>query len=1720
IGIRTLTYYKEFFHKTISILRQWGVTAPIIAGGPYATSSYRTMLQDQNIDLAVLEEGEITMEEVMTAFMDNGGRIPGDEKLSTIKGIAYVPAQSKKKQRRINREIVLIERLTETKDLESTETPEPPVHPGKSVESLKTVNTVDTVDTVDIEDTKAPAPAEVTAPAYIIYTSGSTGKPKGVVVRHENLTNQLEGLRESFNLGADMNYLVLASFTFDVSVMHLFMPLITGARCHLVDEAFKRDAGKLWPYIQKNRIDILNIVPAFMEVLLQNIEKNKITFKYLFVGGDEFKPALYASLKETFRVEEIINIYGPTETTINATFFRCTAIEPHRPLPIGRPMPNYEAYIIDNDMNPVPVGGVGELIIAGNGVASGYLNKPELTSEHFIKPSATRGYIQNINAATGGTPRETAKPLIKLPYYKTGDFARWRPDGTIEFVGRKDRQLKIRGYRIEPGEIEKRILWLDGIEQAVVEARGEEIGGKYLCAYVVKSKPKTAAKLRAELMQQLPEYMIPTQIVFLEKIPLNASGKPDRHALPEPRPEKGENYVPPGNKTEEKLAEIWAGVLEVSADEPGENTKMGVEDDFFQLGGHSLKATILTAKIHKEFDIKVPLAEIFNNRTIRGLARYMQGTEKKRYEGIGKAEKRDYYKLAAAQKRLYIIDQMTNAGTAYNMPYMIMMPEPFEKEKTENIFATLIRRHDGFRTAFFSHKGEPVQKVHDHIKFKVETRKPVPRIELQKEMEKFVRPFDLSPAPLIRAAVQPLATKRKKKEVMLLVDIHHIISDGVSQDILRREFTTLYAGRQLKPTTHRYIDYAQWQNSTAQCRELEKQVHYWLKRLEDEIPVLNLPLDNPRPPVQAFEGGVVEFEQDETATAAIKKIARQAESTMFMTLLAEYNCLLAKLTGMEDIIVGTPVAARQHWELENIIGIFINMLPLRNTPHRKKSFNQFLREVRQSALEAFENQDMPFSDLVEKLTLDRDMGRNPVFDVMFTQQDLEVKTTRNKPGQEKGQKVIQAVYDHTVARFDLTLGVRERENRLSYYMEYSCKLFKVETIERFANYFKKIVTAVNADPDRAIAEIEIITEEEKRQVKFEFNREEYLYPQHKPIMELFAEQARKTPEQNAIEGRSIRQGRQRMLTYGEFYKETSRLARQLKKKGVDTGTIVAIMTERSVEMMVGIYAILKAGGVYLPILPGYPEERIRFITADTNTHLILTTRHDDEKITLPGEILYLETITGEPEGTETGKPATPADQPEPETKTWEMDGPAYIIYTSGSTGRPKGVLIEQRALLNRLNWMQRYYPLHRDDVILQKTTIVFDVSIWELFWWSCYGATLSLLGPGEEKSPEAIINAIAENKVTTIHFVPSMLNAFLQHLEETKNKNLEKLATLRQVFASGEALGEEQAETFFRTMHKHSGTKLINLYGPTEATVDVSYYECEAGAARTGIPIGKPIDNIQLYIVDKSKRLQPPGIAGELCIAGMGLARGYLNRPQLTAEKFIETPAAITQAPGRSRLYMTGDLAKWRHDGNICYLGRIDHQVKLRGFRIELGEIENKILKHPEIKDTAVTVYSAKGGDKYICAYVVGTGKRESREQEEYTARIRDYLARNLPEYMIPTAIMELETLPLTGSGKLDRKALPPPLHQSTAAYTAPRTPTEEKLTEIFALILDKKKNKIGIDDNFFEMGGHSLKAINLISHIHKQMNIKIPMPELFKTTTIRAIAGTIRKSGQQQYTA
>ena len=1509
-------------------------------------------------------------------------------------------------------------------------------------------------------------------PAYVIYTSGSTGRPKGVMVENRNVVNLSKGITTVIDFSLGKTMLALTTISFDIFVLETFLPLLNNLKVVMAGERQQKDPKLLGDVIVKNCVDMVQMTPSTLQMLFTYDPRLFCLagLKELMVGGEAFPDYLFNNIKEVFG-GKIYNMYGPTETTVWSAVLDLTGVEN---VNIGRGIANTYIYIIDSRNRVQPVGAIGELCIGGDGVARGYLNRPELTAERFLSISDYRSY-------------QTNRTYI---LYCTGDLARWLLNGNIQFLGRIDQQVKVRGFRIELGEIENRLLECEGIKEAVVVIKEGNGADKYICAYIVPHPGNVFndTKLRENLAARLPYYMTPSYIIQLERIPLTPNGKIDRNALPAPVIEEGEAGTAPRNDMEKKLAGIWSEVLGIAKE------KLGIDHNFFQIGGHSLKTVIMASSIHKEFNVIIPLSEFFKSPTIRQLCEYIKKAELDRFLAIQPAEKREYYPLSSSQKRLLFLQQLEEFNTAYNMTAVLEWQGGLDRERLEKTFQRLIAHHESFRTSFHTHNGQAVQQIHAQVEFEIDYNNEA---TLDIDTKNFIKPFDLGQAPLFKVRLFEISTGRH----LLMIEMHHIISDGVSVQLAMRDFMRFYAGQDLPPLQLQYKDYSQWQNGPQQKEILTKQREYWIEEFAEDVPVLLLPLDYPRPLLQSFDGGTVHFELSPGETHGLRAIAQKIKGTLYMALLALYTVFMAKITGQDDIVVGSPVAGRRHKDLENIIGNFVNTLALRNRLDWEMPFKVLLDKVKTNLLQAFDNQEYPYEDLIEEAGVKRDTSRNPLFDAVLVLHNVDI--TGEIPRVSIGDVKIKPVsIPGKTSKFDLTLQIIEGQEKIGLDFEYCSKLFMPSTIRRFAQYFKEILNAILQEPAMRLREISIISSEEKRQLLATFNHTQVQYPGQQTIDRLFGEQAARTPDHIALVGadegeekkrrreeeknggvetlratslRTIKTSQQ--ITYRQLNDQSGQLGEFLIEKGAQSGMIIGIMLERSIEMIIGMMGILKAGGAYMPIDPDYPQERIDYMIQDSNAKILLTNKSEVQ--------------------------TTEHENPHRGLQHSESHHLAYIIYTSGSTGKPKGVMVEHRNVVRLFFHEGCLFDFTGQDIWTMFHSPCFDFSVWEMYGALLFGGKVIVVSKMTAREPARFLELLKARGVTVLNQTPSAFYA----LEAMELQSSDKKLHLRYVIFGGEALHPIKLEKW---REKYPETRLINMFGITETTVHVTYRELSEEDIRQDVRhIGCPIPTLSTYVVDGYQQLQPAGIVGELCVGGGGVARGYLNRVDLTAERFVEN----SFEPG-GRLYWSGDLAKITDGSDIEYLGRSDQQVQVRGFRVEMGEIENQLLHHPLVKEAYVMDREDSTADIYLCAYIV-----VEKEKALDTAELREFVHSRLPEYMIPSFFVQLEALPITSNGKVDWRALPVPMvGEAGKNLIAPRDEVEKKLAEIWATILGLDKNTISIDDNFFELGGHSLKAGILAALVHKEMDVRIPLPEIFVNSHIRGMAEYIRMAVKEKY--
>ncbi|QCQ92200.1 non-ribosomal peptide synthetase [Rhodococcus sp. SGAir0479] len=1483
-----------------------------------------------------------------------------------------------------------------------------------------------------VSDADRTAPLRVADAAYVIYTSGSTGVPKGVVVPHTGLAAFAAEQVERYGIESDSRTLHFASPSFDASILELLMAFGAGATMVIAPTSVY-GGHELADLLRSQHVTHAFVTPA----ALASVDPTGLdALRTVVVGGEACSAELVARWAPGRRM---FNAYGPTEATVASNI--SDALVPGEPVTIGRAIRGADAYVLDGRLRPVPAGVPGELYLAGAGVARGYFGRPALSAERFVA---------NPFGATGSR------------LYRTGDVVRATSDRVLEYVGRADDQVKLRGFRIELGEIEAVLAAHDAVTQVAVLVVRDQ-----LVAYVVAADDRTvdASELKDFAGRSLTSYMVPSAVLVLDRLPLTGSGKLDRKALPEPEFEAAE-FRAPTTPVEEAVAAVFADVLGVD--------RVGLGDDFFALGGNSLLATQVAARLGAALDTTVPVRLLFDASTVDGLAAHLTGSSAGRSKALVAGPRPERIPLSLAQQRMWFLNRLEPESAVNNIPLAIRLSGDLDVESLTAAVGDVLARHESLRTVFPESDGVGYQSVLPASEVAVTV--PVETVE-QAELPALVQQmvatgFDLTTDLPVRIRLFALSPT----EHVLALVVHHIAADGFSMGPLTRDVMTAYAARAAgtapawTPLSVQYADYTLWQRDVLGSEDdpesaISTQLDYWKRALAGLPDQLDLPTDRPRPAVASNRGAVHQFPLPAGLSSAIGELARERGVTPFMVVHAALSVLLARLSGTSDIAVGTPIAGRGEQVLDDVIGMFVGTLVLRAEVDGAASFGELLAQVRETDLAAFAHADVPFERLVEVLDPARSQARHPLFQVMLTFQNLG-QTSLELPG----LTVSGVDFDAAVAKFDLQVTLSETPDGLSVALTYATDLFDESTMRAFGQRFVRVLDTVTAEPGTGVGDLDLLEADERSLVLERWNSTEHPVADA-TLVDLFEAQVARTPDAVAVvfEGES--------LSYGEFAARVHRTARWLIGQGVGPDSLVGLAMRRSVDLLVGMYAVVAAGGGYVPVDPDQPAERNGYILTTANPVLLLSTSRDRSGLPDGQRIVELDTVDV------SGFSDAPVGDGERRAPL-RSGNTAYVIFTSGSTGRPKGVAVGHAAIVNRLVWMQAEYGLGADDVVLQKTPFTFDVSVWEFFWPLQVGARLVVAAPDGHRDPAYLARTMVERGVTTAHFVPSMLSVFLA------DPAAARVGSLRLVFASGEAL---PASTAARLREVLPSAALHNLYGPTEAAVDVTFHEVTAADA-AGVPIGAPVWNTRVLVLDGRLHPVPVGVAGELYLAGVQLARGYVSRADLTADRFVANPFG---GPGE-RMYRTGDLVSWNGSGELEYIGRTDFQVKLRGLRIELGEIETALLSLPGITQAVVLVRNEQ-----LVAYVVPAADA-SLDVEQAKAG----LARSLASYMVPSVFVILDAFPLNASGKLDRKALPEPVFEA-AVFRAPTTPTQEIVAGVFADILGV--DRVGLDDDFFALGGNSLIATQVVSRLGAAFDATVPVRVLFEDSTVEALASRIQ---------
>jgi len=1476
--------------------------------------------------------------------------------------------------------------------------------------------------------------------AYMIYTSGSTGRPKGVLVEHGGLLNRLLWAQDYFGLRTEDVVLQKTTYGFDVSVWELLWPLLVGAKLLFARPGGQGDSGYLREVIESSGVTMIHFVPSMLEAFVKDIGIGDCSgLKKVLCSGEALRLGMVRACQELLPQARIYNLYGPTEATVDVSCWSVPEGRLHSGVvPIGRPVANTQLYVVDGNGFLCPVGVPGELWIGGVQVARGYWKRAELTAEKFV-----------------------ANPFGEGRLYKTGDRCRWRADGTMEYLGRRDEQVKVRGYRIELGEIESVLDGCAGVRQGVVTAREDAAGNKRLVGYVVAEGGMEKAVIEEYLGARLPEYMVPRQWVKLEALPLTGNGKVDRKRLPEPDMAIiGKEYVAARNAIEEALATIWREVLSVE--------RVGIYDNFFELGGHSLLATRVVSAARRQLGKELVVRSLFRYSTIAGLADHLREASAAVLPPVMVLDRPDRIPLSYAQERLWFIDKL-EGSVAYHLLAVLRLDGDLNAEALERALRAIVNRHEVLRTVIREQEGVAYQEVLDKDRWKMGRMEGLSFVNDPAALQECIgeltsRPFDLSADHMLRGELIGMTGQ----ENILVVTVHHIAADGWSVGILVRELTELYnaniEGREvlLPVLPVQYADYALWQQRYVSGEVLEEKLGYWKEKLKG-VSVLDLPTDHERPAVQSHRGAARGYWIGEELIEPLRALSNREGVTLYMTLLAAFQVLLSRYSGQEDICVGSPVAGRTHAEVEGLVGFFVNSVPLRSAVRGEESFRQLLQQVRETTLGAYEHQEAPFEKVVEAVVKERDLSRSALFQVMFTLQN-----TPDKQMLRLGEVKLRSEGAVHMSQFELTFNLEERGSGLNLGITYCTDLFGTETIDRMAGHYQELLRSITAAAGEMVGRLRMLTAGEQRQM-LEFNDTYVDHPRDKTLVDLFEAQAEQTPEAVAL----VYEGQE--LTYGELDQRSDLLGHYLRGRGVKEDSLVPICVERSIEMIVGILGILKAGGAYVPIDPEYPAERIEYLLEDTDAAWGVTNSAGRLAMAAGGNCKWIDlddwvVIGGEPAG------RVP--------RVLRPDHLAYMIYTSGSTGRPKGVMIEHGSIANFIQCRSKAFGIHASDRVVQFSNYGFDASVEQIFLALCNGAMLVLIPRQLLGDPQGFSELLRNQQITHLDATPGFLETLIPY----------DGMRLRRVIAGGDICSRELAKRW------HGRVNFYNEYGPTEATVVATAYQYseEGGGERKSVSIGRPLDNVRVYIMDGNGEMCPIGVPGELWIGGVQVARGYWKRSELTAEKFVSDPY------GQGRIYKTGDIGCWREDGMIEYLGRKDEQVKVRGYRIELGEIESVVGEYPGVGQAVILAWEDVGGNKRLAGYVVMEGVMDKEAIERY-------LQGRLPEFMVPRQWVQLERIPLTAHGKVDRRNLPEPeLALTSQEYVAPRNPVEEVLVAIWRKVLGIER--IGIHDNFFEMGGHSLLATRVVSAVRLQLGKELAIRSMFRYPTVSGLAMHLRE--------
>ncbi|OCQ21026.1 hypothetical protein A7985_14680 [Pseudoalteromonas luteoviolacea] len=1503
--------------------------------------------------------------------------------------------------------------------------------------------------------------------AYVIFTSGTTGKPKGVMVQHKSVTSLISS-DIHFDKSVLKNYASFTTYSFDPFGVDLFHTIANSACLHLYDIKTMAGQDQFIQSLNNNEIDSCILTTSLFHQWAEAGLLQQTKLKNIMIGGEKANPNWVQKVRTDMPQVRIINAYGPTESTIITTISDCKT--PSDALHIGKPIDGRQTYILDADRKLCPLGTVGELYIGGNGLATGYINNQQLTEERFID-----------NPFASSVKGQAGSPKL----YKTGDLVRYLPDGNIAFIGRVDEQIKLRGFRIELGEISSSLIQHPEVDDAVAIAHKDGDNTNQLFAYyTTKSSVLSSEELQQFARSMLPKYMLPNALIKVDSFSLNANGKLDKSTLPIPSHFSESTFSPAQGEREATLASIWQSLLGLE--------RVGRDQSFFELGGHSIKAMQLQEKIRLFFDVDVSLQVIFQAPTIAELARLIEEKSNQHCKPISKVARDGKLPLSMAQQRMWFLHHIeTHHSSTYNVPLLTRLSGELNQKALCKALSTLLARHEVLRSRFIEESDGPTLTIVPPSDIAL----PITVFESEEALiedccKEASKKFDLANESLVRMRLASLSPE----ENYLQLTFHHIVTDGWSISVFLNELGCVYNDlvnqreAKLDALPYQYIDFAAYQNVEINDAFLSTQLNYWKQKLANVQPVLNMPTDKVRPPIKTYNGTIKRFQLSSKLLKQLKELSKEEDVTLYMTLFAAYNVLLQRYCQQDDISIGSAAANRDKLGTQNLVGLFVNTLVLRSDVSSEKAFTTLLKEVKETVVSAYQHQYIPLELLIHELGLERNLSYDPLFQTMFnfhTLPDIEYEW----------HDLSLELHDLETgtAKFDLNMSLAENQDGIGGSLEYNTDLFEDATIERLVIHFENILHSIVANRYQKITDITLLDEAEKQTLLFDWNNTASDYSEHLCIHELFEKQVQKTPEAIAISSG------QQMVSYQQLNRAANKLARQLVENGIKPNQLVGIMMTKSPELIVALLAILKAGGAYVPVDPTYPEERIYQLLTDSGVQLVITEHDIQQSLSLKVRSIFSSSSWLDIDNKETGEQYENIDKLSLGLTSSDL---SYVIYTSGSTGNPKGVVVQHKAVVNVLEWINNAFEVTESDNLLFVTSISFDLSVYDIFGILAAGASLHLAPEEVLNEPARVVELLTKENITIWDSAPASLNRLTPYFEQIDQSAHH--STLRLVMLSGDWIPVHLPDT---VTNAFPTANVISLGGATEATIWSNYYRIgEVAENWPSIPYGKPIQNAQYYVLDKRLSLCPIGVVGDLYISGDCLAKEYLNAPEKTTEKFV--PHFYFEG---KKMYATGDLARWMSDGNLQFIGRDDGQVKVRGYRIELGEIEKRLTQLQNISDAIVLAHTDNSGEKHLCAYlIVSTGWSLQHTKQR--------LAKLLPDYMVPNFFTEIDSLPITPNGKLDKKKLPG-LNVIRSKLTSedhvPKSVMEQKVSEMIQGVLGLES--LGTRDNLFDLGATSLSLTKINGLLNGAFERQMSLVELFQSPSISGIVSHIAGDNKVQ---